>query len=116
MCLCYHTAVFKEIMNLNYFLLPLLHIGLQGERDDQLTRGEGVISGQVASLVQGHIEKQTTIPTHMQPQNLKFPIHLTCMSLECGREPENSKRSLTETGGKYKLHTGSGFKPTTCML
>lgn len=111
MCLCYHTAVFKEIMNLNYFLLPLLHIGLQGERDDQLTRGEGVISGQVASLVQGHIEKQTTIPTHMQPQNLKFPIHLTCMSLECGREPENSKRSLTETGGNSTQGLGSNPQP-----
>lgn len=116
MCLCHHPAVFKERMNLNDFLLPLLHIGLQGECDDQLTRGEGVISGQVASLVQGHIEKQTTIHIRTQPQNLKFPIPLTCMSLECGREPENSKRALAETGGKYKPHTGSGFKPTTFML
>lgn len=73
MCLCHHPAVFKETMNLNDFLLPLLQRGLQGECDDQLTRGEGVISGQVASLVQAHIEKQTTIHTRTQPQNLKFP-------------------------------------------
>ena len=50
-------------------------------------------------------QRQTSTHTHtLTPMgNLEEPIHLTCMSLECGRKPENLEKTHISTRRTYKL-------------
>ena len=53
----------------------------------------GTIPGQGASPSQGE-HTHRLMPT----ANLAYPLHLTCMSLDCGRKPKYAKETHTNTG------------------
>lgn len=58
-------------------------------------RIEGALES-VTSLLQVHTQRQTTI--HTQPAaNLQLPVSLMCMCLDCGRKPQNLKRTNMDT-------------------
>uniref|UniRef100_A0A8C4XHQ2 non-specific serine/threonine protein kinase n=1 Tax=Erpetoichthys calabaricus TaxID=27687 RepID=A0A8C4XHQ2_ERPCA len=69
---------------------------------------QGTRQEPIPGRVPTHRRTHTNTPTHQAHTraNLESPIHLTCMSLDCGRKPERPEETHADTGRTCKLHTG----------
>lgn len=67
-----------------------------------------------------HRKTKTDNHWHTPVDNLEFPIHFTCMFLDCGRYLENVERTNADPERKCKLQTekapGLGIEPVAQLL
>lgn len=57
----------------------------------------------ITSSLQGNIERKAKTDNQLHNGQFRFPICLTCMTLECGRKAENLQRTHTDANGVYIL-------------
>uniref|UniRef100_A0A8C4SNC2 Calnexin-like n=1 Tax=Erpetoichthys calabaricus TaxID=27687 RepID=A0A8C4SNC2_ERPCA len=70
-------------------------------RNPQSQPTQGARQEQIPGRVPAHRRAHTHPHTR---DNLGSPMHLTCMSLDCGRKPEHPEETHIDTGRTCKLH------------
>lgn len=66
----------------------------------------GLHPGQVTNSLDGQREKPPSTIAFSPWANLKLPVSLTCMPLDCGRKPEYLERSHADTKRTRRLYAG----------
>uniref|UniRef100_A0A8C4X4Y9 Collagenase 3 n=1 Tax=Erpetoichthys calabaricus TaxID=27687 RepID=A0A8C4X4Y9_ERPCA len=91
---------FSNLLNLN--------TGSRGSAGAKPSQHRAQGREQIPGRVPTHRRTHTNTPTHQAHTraNLESPIHLTCMSLDCGRKPERPEETHADTGRTCKLHAG----------
>lgn len=87
--------------SIHWLSIPLICAGPWG----RLTWSEwGAHPGEVTTLSQGHIQRQTTLTFTLTKQFRVANPPIVCMSLGCGMRPENTVRTQASTGRTCTLH------------